>query len=361
MRAFACPNCSALIFFENSLCVTCGSALGYLRPTASFVRLDPGSGGLLGYADENGTRWVPCANLTLASCNWLNLAGAPAGLCSSCALTRTRPANDDAEGLVAFARTETAKRRLIFQLDHLGLPTTARSEDPEKGLAFDLLSSSQEKVITGHDSGVITIDLAEGDDPHLEAVRASLGEAYRTMLGHLRHEIGHWYWDVLVGGTPALPRYRELFGDESRDYAQALEEHYGSKNRDDWYADNVGDYVSDYAASHPWEDWAECFAHYLHMTDTLQTASAFGVQIAGPDLDLVTAREANVSTTPRESYADFDRMVSAWLTLTYALNAMNRSMGKDDLYPFVLVPAVIEKLRFVGDLVLVAGTALRAG
>ncbi len=235
---------------------------------------------------------------------------------------------------------------MVFQLDNLGLPTTSRSADPVHGLAFDLLSSATTKVITGHDSGVITIDLAEGDDPHREAVRTSLGEPYRTLLGHLRHEIGHWYWDILVDGTPALPRFRQLFGDETRDYAEALSEHYGSKSVEDWKATHV----SDYAAAHPWEDWAETWAHYLHMADTLQTASAYGVDVHGPNLDLATARDAAVATTPRERYADFDQMLSAWLTLTYALNAMNRSMGKEDLYPFVLVPAVIEKLRFVHDL-----------
>ena len=347
MRAFACPHCSALIFFENSLCVTCGSALGFLRPEADFVRLLPQPGGPLSYFSADGRHWVPCANLTLASCNWLAEPGVTNGLCSCCSLTRTRPADDDADGLTAFARTEVAKRRLIFQLDHLGLPTTPRRVDPADGLAFDLLSSRDEKVITGHDRGIITIDLAEGNDPHREALRASLGEAYRTLLGHLRHEIGHWYWEVLIEGHASLTRFRELFGDETRDYDEALVEHYRTKNVDDWH----DDFISDYASSHPWEDWAECFAHYLHMTDTLQTASAFGVDIAGPDLELAVARDATAAISPEDRYADFDRMVAAWLALTYALNAMNRSMGKEDLYPFVLVPRVIEKLRFIGELV----------
>jgi hypothetical protein len=347
MRAFSCPNCAALVFFENSVCVTCGSDIGFLRPMGTFVKLLPNAHGGLSYQHGDGTAWVPCRNAHLATCNWLATSNAGEGLCSCCDLTRTRPGDDDMEGLVAFARAEAAKRRLLFQLDNLGLPTTSRKENPDGGLVFDLLSSRDSKVITGHDHGVITIDLAEGDDPHREAVRASLGEAYRTMLGHLRHEIGHWYWEVLVEYSEHLTAFREIFGDETRDYDEALKEHYGTKGRDDWHAA----FVSDYAASHPWEDWAECFAHYLHMTDTLQTASSYGVKIDGPDLDLATARDARVATTPRENYEDFDQMLSAWLTLSYALNAMNRSMGMNDVYPFVLVPAVIEKLRFVHGLI----------
>jgi hypothetical protein len=348
MRAFACPHCSALIFFENSVCVTCGSALGFLRSVSTFVQLQPGRPNPLAWVDDDGIAWVPCANNVLATCNWLAPVGAEDGLCSCCALTRTRPNDDDAEGLAAFAVTEAAKRRLLYQLDHLALPTTTRTENPINGLAFDLLSSREESVITGHDHGIITIDLAEGDDPHREALRQSLGEAYRTMLGHLRHEIGHWYWEVLIERSPALPRFRELFGDESVSYADALKEHYGSKgSSEDWR----NSYVSDYAASHPWEDWAECFAHYLHMTDTLETAATYGLVVAGPDLDLSTAPDVHLSVTPKEQYHDFDRLLAAWLALTYPLNAINRSMGKDDLYPFVLVPPVIEKLRFVHEMV----------
>jgi hypothetical protein len=349
VRAFACPHCSALIVFENSVCVTCGSALGYVRESASFVRLEPTGLGRLGWTDDRGQTLVVCANLQLAQCNWLTSRAG--GLCDCCSLTRTRPADGDVEGLEAYARTEQAKRRLLFQLDDLRLPTTPRSVDPQHGLAFDLLSSAHEKVITGHDSGVITIDLAEGDDPHREAVRTSLGEPYRTLLGHLRHEIGHWYFDVLVAfqtDRPAvLENFRALFGDERRDYAQALKEHYGSEHGDGWRTVHV----SDYAASHPWEDWAETFAHYLHLTDTLQTAYAYGIELQGPRLPASTAHLPSTSTSPKDSYLDFSEQLNAWLSLTFALNTVNRSMGKDDLYPFVLVPVVIEKLRFIHELI----------
>jgi hypothetical protein len=347
MRAFACPHCSALIFFENSVCITCGSPLGYLRSQARFTELSPTASGRLGWTDPDGRTFVGCANLQLAGCNWLAEPDAPAGLCDCCALTRTRPADTDTDGLEAFARTEQAKRRLLFQLDTLALPTTPRTVDPQHGLAFDLLSSGRQKVITGHDSGVITIDLAESDDPHREAVRTSLGEPYRTLLGHLRHEIGHWYWDILVGpystNPDALDAFRNLFGDERRDYAQALTQHYGSAHDERWRITHI----SDYAAAHPWEDWAECFAHYLHLTDTLETSYAYGIELRGPRVATANGQNVSIATSPQPFYRNFDELLNSWLSLTFALNAVNRSMGSDDLYPFVLVPAVIEKLRFI--------------
>jgi hypothetical protein len=329
MRAFACPVCRSLVFFENDHCVTCGSGLAYDPAAADFVAADP----------DDQRR---CANRTIAACNWL-AAEAPGGLCRCCRLTRTRPRDDDRPALAAFARVEAAKRRLVYQLDHLELPPTRRDVDPEHGLAFDLLSSRDEPVTTGHASGVITIDLAEGDDPHREALRVQLAEPYRTLLGHVRHEVGHWYWDVLVDGGPLLGRFRVLFGDERADYAQALQSHYGSAPGQAW-ADT---HVSHYAAAHPWEDWAETFAHYLHIRDTMETAQAWGLHIDGPDLGLNVAATAVLEVEPAEEGASFDEVARSWIALTMSLNALNRSMGKEDLYPFRITPTVLEKLRFV--------------
>jgi hypothetical protein len=280
-----------------------------------------------------------CANLDIASCNWVAENGP---LCDCCALTRTRPANGD-ELMPAFARAETAKRRLLFQLDALGLPTTPRTVDPQLGLAFDLLSSAHGPITTGHQDGVITIDLAEGDDPHREALRVSLDEPYRTLLGHMRHEIGHWYWATLVDGR-RTEAFRALFGDEWVDYGDALNAHYG-EGESDWRTS----YVSAYAASHPWEDWAETFAHYLHIRDTLQTAAGYGMIVAGPDVDVRGAE--TLEAVPQDDPDDFAQLIDTWLPLTYALNAVNRSMGKDDLYPFVLSPTVLRKMRFVHEVV----------
>jgi hypothetical protein len=320
VRSFRCPRCRQLVFFENSACLRCGLRLGY----------DPVAGRLV--AAEGRTR---CANAELAACNWI--APRPGALCLSCRLTRTRPADDDPEALAAFAETEGAKRRLVAQLLELGLPLQSWADRPG-GLAYDLLSSRDEPVVIGHQDGVITIDLAESDDPHRERVRQEMGEPYRTMLGHLRHETGHYYWTVLVEGTPHLDRFRALFGDERADYAAAVDRHYAEGPPPNW----ADAHVSAYATMHPWEDWAETFAHYLHIRDTLQTAAAYGIR--------VDAADATLSAAPAEVDADaepFDAVLAEWLPLTYALNAVNRSMGRDDLYPFVLSPPVVEKLSWV--------------
>ncbi|GAB2469369.1 zinc-binding metallopeptidase family protein [Jatrophihabitans fulvus] len=327
MRAFACPVCSSLVFFDNDTCLTCHTPLAYERASALLV---------------DARDHVRCRNHDLIGCNWIAEDGRN-GYCGSCWLTRMRPDDSDTTGFPQFVRTEQAKRYLVHQLDHLELPTTPRSDDPDRGLTFDLVSSQHQPVITGHADGVVTIDLAEGDDPHREAMRVKLAEPYRTMLGHLRHEIGHWYWQVLVDDSPYLDRFRDLFGDERADYAQSLEQHYGrGTDTTDW----VGSHVSHYAAAHPWEDWAETFAHYLHIRDTTQTAAAWGVHLEGPDLQLSLAWDAALDVEPVEDPDTFDELARQWRALQLVLNALNRSMGKDDLYPFVLPPAVLDKLRF---------------
>jgi hypothetical protein len=236
--------------------------------------------------------------------------------------------------LAAFSKAEAAKRRLIFELIDLGL---AIGED----LGFDLLSSRTGPVVTGHNDGVITIDLAESDDSRRERRRADLGEPYRTVLGHFRHETGHYYWPTLVERTSELERARSLFGDDRVDYEGALRRHYEQGPPPDW----TNRYVSAYATMHPWEDWAETFAHYLHIRDTLETAAAFGLVVAGPDL----VHDDSLSSVPAHETSDrpFEAVIADWLPLTYALNAINRSMGQEDLYPFTLASTVIEKLAFV--------------
>jgi hypothetical protein len=331
VRAFTCGRCGQLLFFENSRCLHCSAPLGFVPSRLDIVVLDePGASGLR-----------RCANAELAQCNWVLEEGDPGPLCRSCRLTRTRPGEDDADDLAAFAKAEAAKRRLIYQLLDLALPI---GED----LAFDLLSSRTGPVVTGHDNGIITIDLAESDDARRERRRAELGEPYRTMLGHFRHEIGHYYWPILVQQTGALEPARALFGDDRADYDETLQRHYDQGPPPDW-SDR---YVSAYATMHPWEDWAETFAHYLHICDTLQTAAAFGLVVAGPDV----SDDDSLSSVPvtEPSQRAFEAIIAAWLPLTYALNAVNRSMGQEDLYPFTLAPTVIEKLAFVHERVGVA-------
>ena len=165
------------------------------------------------------------------------------------------------------------------------------------------------------------------------------------MLGHLRHELGHYFQPLLITGDDDWEACRGLFGDERADYAEALERHYESGPPENW----ADAYVSEYATMHPWEDWAETFAHYLHIRDTLQTAGEYGVVVAGPRA--VSARVAGdeLSSVPPPDPGDhgFGELLREWLPLTYALNAVNRSMGRDDLYPFTLPEPVIRKLTFV--------------
>ncbi|HWH94100.1 MAG TPA: putative zinc-binding metallopeptidase [Baekduia sp.] len=324
MRAFTCAVCGQLVFFDNTVCLRCGSDLGF-DWVARELRSRPAA------------PW--CANRGLIGCN--GLADRPGALCAACALTRTRPDWDDAPALVAWADAERAKRRLVYELGELQLPLPAWFERPG-GLAFDLLSSSRVPVTTGHAGGVVTLDLAESDDAHRERMRIDMGEPYRTLLGHFRHEVGHFYFPLLVTDDATRARARELFGDEREDYAAALERHYAFGPPAGWDRDHV----SAYATMHAAEDWAETFAHVLHLHDTLQTAAAYGLRVEGP------AGRPDLHAEPIDPEAGGLRSeLSDWLGLTYALNAINRSLGFDDLYPFLLSGPVIEKLSFVDRLI----------
>jgi hypothetical protein len=332
MLSFACGHCGHLVFFENTVCLNCSTPLGFVPERLELVSLE-------------GSPLNRCANQELAACNWM--VDEPGRLCRSCELTRTRPNDSDPAGLAAFARAEAAKRRVIMQLLDLGLPGVT----PDR-LRFDLLSSEQRSVATGHADGVITIDLAESDDAAREERRNELREPYRTMLGHLRHELGHYFQPLIVTGDQSRDACRALFGDERADYSQALERHYAQGPPADW----PRRHVSAYATMHPWEDWAETFAHYLHIRDTLQTAAEYGVTVRGPR---AVTLDRSLKATPQPEAGDrgFDEVLDNWLPLTYALNAVNRSMGRDDLYPFTLATPVIDKLRFVHDRVQEAAVA----
>jgi hypothetical protein len=376
VKAFFCPRCGSLVYFENVACLQCGAKLGFDPERREMVRTDTA---------EAQQLVVHCANQERAGCNWLVAVDeeppAPGGRCRSCRLTRTRPNDADLQDphvWQMFVRAEAGKRRLVFQLLDLALPL-----DP--GPAFDFLVRRDQPITIGHADGVITIDLAESDDAYRERMRIDLHEPYRTMLGHLRHEVGHYYWQVLVAASPAtLAAFRDCFGDERTDYQEALTRHYDDGPSPGWEKDHV----SAYAAAHPWEDWAETWAHYLHIGDTLQTAAAYGVIVTGPQpspvqpglptepptaavnggqpvqpgqpglpVPLAPRRPldhslmASPSLDRLDSDEGLDDILADWLPLTYALNAINRSMGKDDLYPFVLTAPVIVKLRLVHECV----------
>jgi hypothetical protein len=329
VHAFACDRCGQLVFFHNSACLRCGAELAF----------DPGQ--LRTVVLDDPTR--RCANAEVAGCNWL--VDDPGALCASCALTRTRPADDDADALAAFADAEAQKRRLVFNLLSLGLHLEPRDEQAGTGVAFDLLAPGQ-GVMTGHAAGVITLDLAEVDDVHRAQVRSQMGEPYRTVLGHFRHEIGHALFPVLVGDDD-LAEVRGRFGDETLDYQAALDRHYTEGPPQGW----EDAHVSSYATMHPAEDWAETFAHYLHIRATLQTAAAYRLRVDGPE---VTGGELAADPTDVDP-TTIDGIVATWLPLSYALNAISRSLGDGDLYPFVLPPAVVDKLGVVHRLVQRAG------
>jgi hypothetical protein len=324
MRDFLCPRCGQRLAFENSRCLNCESPLGFDLASLSLVVID----------DVDGGR--RCANSSLAVCNWVLPRKSAAQLCGSCALTRTRPSDEDAVGLPEFADAEAAKRRLVVELTELGLPITGRDEDPERGLCFDLLSSAGGSVTTGHAAGVITLDLAESDDVHRERLRTSMAEPYRTLLGHFRHEIGHYYYPLLAESGQARTDFEGQFGDPDIDYQAALDRHYSVGAPAGW--DDL--FISSYASMHPAEDWAETFAHYLHIRDTIDTAAAFGFAPAGATLDKPLATDAG-----------FDHIIELWLPLAWSLNMINRSMGHADLYPFVLSKVVLDKMRLVHQLV----------
>jgi hypothetical protein len=197
--------------------------------------------------------------------------------------------------------------------------------------------------MTGHDNGLITINIVEADDVERERRRNSMGEPYRTLLGHFRHEIGHYFWNVLVRDDASIVQFRAIFGDEREDYGAALQTHYARGPKEHWQ----DEFVSAYAGSHPWEDFAETWAHYLHIVDTLETAGAFGLRVS-PQIESGPELAAIIDFEPHHE-RDLNRLIEAWLPLTFAVNSLNRSMGQPDLYPFVLPPAVINKLSFIHE------------
>lgn len=343
-------QCGRSIFFRNSLCLGCKAVLGY-EPEAAQVRAleagpEPETWRFYGQAEDTPL-WRRCQNFdSPAGCNWLVAAEDEEPLCRSCRLNRTIPKLDDEDNCRWWRQIENAKRRLVAQLLRLGLPVTSKvSEDPERGMMFDFLRSPKEgpRVLTGHANGLITINVEEADDSKREKIRHEMHEPYRTLLGHFRHEIGHYYWDRLVPGTAWHEKFRELFGDEREDYAAALKRNYDEGPPSDW-ADR---HISSYASVHPWEDWAECWAHYMHVVDSLDTALGFGLR--GEDVEAaVEPFSVNDLYDPKAPDAQkVVLLVNSWVQLTTVLNELARSMGQHDFYPFVLSKPVLRKLHFI--------------
>ena len=372
-RSYRC-QCGSPIFFRNSECLTCGTPLGYDGVLATLIPLMPGP------TVNAWVQWQPeppslaaqvyirCRNLaTPAACNWLVPTNAledgqtPQPLCQACGPNRTIPDLNDAaypDNGVLWGRIELAKRRLFSSLLALGLPIASLTEDPVRGLAFDLLRSPDggPPVMTGHKEGLITLDLLEADDAVREAVRTAMREPYRTLLGHFRHEIGHYYWDRLVRGTAWMDGFHTLFGDETQDYAASLQKNYLEGPPAQWWLH----FVSAYASTHPWEDWAECWAHYLHMRDTIDTAVSLGLAhdpLNSAQLEFIPFTMDALYQQRHPGAQQFLDFLNEWMRLTTLLNEMSRSMGQPDFYPFVLPREVVAKLHFI-HLLVTAGDGL---
>ena len=333
MKTYSC-RCGQILFFENVACVNCGIKLGFLP---DILQLGMLTASVVGAWESQGRLYKACRNYSEENvCNWMVPIEDPVDYCLACRLNSVIPNLAQKENHTRWGNFETAKRRLVYTLLQLKLPLRAKSEDPA-GLSFQFLADSRtdaafsEPVLTGHAEGLITINLAEADDVEREKMRSKLHEPFRTLLGHFRHEIGHYYWDRLVAKTPWLQPYRQLFGDETQDYAQALKVHYQKGPVPNW---NLN-FVSAYASSHPWEDWAETWAHYLHMHDTLETAHDVGLT------------RITFEGTGADDPGKFERMLKEWKVVTVAINSLNRSLGQHDAYPFVIAAPVAEKLRFI--------------
>ncbi len=349
MKLFQCQNCGLPLYFENTRCERCGLSLGYLPDRETITALKPDESASTAdqtlwraLADTNLYRH--CANTTYGVCNWLVPAAAPDSYCVACRHNRMIPDLSLPANLDKWRALEVAKHRLFYTLFQFRLPVETPAESPS-GLAFEFMADvapSGSSVMTGHADGVITINLAEADDAERERRRHQMGEPYRTLLGHFRHEVGHYYWDRLVADTPYLEEFRRIFGDERRDYMAALQNYYAQGALADW-SEN---FISAYASSHPWEDFAETWANYFHMIDTLETAHVAGLAVSPK---LAQSPGAVFDFHPLDT--DMAHMVETWLALTFAVNSLNRSMGLRDLYPFVLGPLAVAKLTFVQQLI----------
>ncbi len=357
MKLFNCQACGQAIYFENRNCGVCGHALGYLPQAGQLFAVEPA-----GEAPSSNV-WVTlgpkrppvrfCLNRQQDACNWLIDDASAERFCTACRHNRTIPDLDVGDNLTRWRKMEIAKHRLFYTLIALRLPLKNAVDDPAHGLVFDFLAEAPgaaTKIFTGHDEGEITINLNEADDAIRERMRTAMHEPYRTLLGHFRHEIGHHFWDILVrdggpSGSSRLEDCRAVFGDERADYNAALQSYYANGAPAGWQ----NSYISAYATAHPWEDFAETWAHYLHIVDTLETATAFGLRIH-PRTTSNKALHADIDFDPHRAKS-MQVLINAWLPLTFAVNSLNRSMGHNDLYPFIVSDPVVTKLQFIHEMI----------
>jgi len=353
MKTFRCDHCGHPLFFENVQCLKCGSDLAFLPNRLALCAVEPvdGESGLWRRKvrrrrKDNERTYRLCSNhVQHQACNFAVPADDPNPLCVSCRQTRVLPDLSQPENHERWYRIEVAKRRLFYTLAKLELASVAPPNGERDGPVFEFLAELPgQQVLTGHCQGVITLNVAEADDAERVRRRVELHEPYRTLLGHLRHESGHYYWDSLILHGGRVDAFRQVFGDESADYGQALSNYYAGGVPVGWQ----DRYVSAYATAHPWEDWAETWAHYLHMVDLLETASSYSTRLVVPGND---AEDIEEVSNPFDTASDFDSLVDQWIPLTLLLNSLNRSLGQDDAYPFALTQTALDKLRFVHNVI----------
>ena len=316
MRIFQCPICGETLFFRNTSC-SCGAEVGYDPDRAAFT-----------------TQFAPCANRPEIGCNWI-AEGQGGRLCRACAMTEVIPDTFRAENLKHWAEAERAKRWVLANLARWGWFGPADlGPRPVFRLLAEHTSAGEVPVTMGHADGVVTINVTEADPAERVRRRIELGEPLRTMIGHYRHELGHFFFERLKADPAFLDAFRQTFGDERADYGEALKRHYAQGAPTDWQERHV----SAYSSAHPHEDWAECFAHLLHLADITDSFVASGLRSpeapGGPEYDPYAERDA-------------EWLITVGAGLGIALNHINRSMGLPDIYPFVLTPPNRGKLAFV--------------
>jgi hypothetical protein len=374
MKVYICGNCQQPLYFENSVCLSCQHPVGFDAAQLSMITLEKEEAisiplpvkekasvtpkkeknmapteqeTVTPYSDITNRKvlYKFCQNANFASCNWLIPIKQSSPFCPACQLNRVIPPLSDPKLLARWQRIEVAKHRLVYSLFRLRLPVAPKETKDGDGIAFDFMTQlpGQPRIMTGHANGVITLNIEEADEAERARNKLDLGEKYRTLLGHFRHEIGHYYWDLLIGGGALQDDFRKLFGDEQKDYEEALKTYYQNGAPQNW-TDN---FISPYSSAHPWEDWAETWAHYMHLMDTLETAYSFGISIHPAKVEEL---DANISKDPY-AIKSFQRIIDMWLPLTFAVNSLNRSMGHSDFYPFVISSVVVEKLRFIHETV----------
>jgi hypothetical protein len=353
MKLFHCDHCGNALFFENVKCLHCGSDLAFLptRMALAAVEEVPQAQGLWRRKKQGDTpsahHFRLCQNnIQHQACNFAVPDADPNPLCVSCRLTQILPDLSIDGNRERWVRTEAAKRRLFYTLARLGLVSNNPPNGQNDGPVFQFLADLPgQQVMTGHNNGLITVNVAEADDDERVKRRLQMREPYRTLLGHFRHESGHFYWDSLIRDAGRQEEFRAVFGDEQQDYGAALQAYYANGAPAGW----EDSFVSAYATAHPWEDWAETWAHYLHMVDLLETASSYNTRLAVPG-DANDSDDAVINPFDG-GQSDFEQLVEQWVPLTLLVNSLNRSLGQNDAYPFALSPTSLDKLRFIHDLI----------